>query len=86
MFNYNSDHDNFRTLDGVLILYYRYQKKDQERYSAIDRKIYKRNQEPYPLRPMSDRYHLNTGTTTSSGYSSSTASAYSGADPVTVYG
>ena len=31
------------------------------------------------------RYGLNTGTTTSSGYSSSTTSAYSGADPVTVY-
>lgn len=62
----------------------KYQKKDQERYSAIDRKIYKRNQE-YHNKGILDRYHLNTGTTTSSGYSSSAVSAYSGADPVTVY-
>lgn len=53
--------------------------RDHERYSAVDKKIYKRDIEPYKAGLSDYKYHPSEN---SSGYNS----AYSGADPLTAYG
>lgn len=54
--------------------------RDHERYSAVDKKLYKRELEPY--KGLSDYKYHTSETDGSSGYNS----AYSGADPITAYG